>query len=295
MAVLLAQVGGDTTVKSRIQRVIRRSDQDAVDREPRTDEAVVLSAVRKRFGTLTVLEGIDLVVKRGEVVVIIGASGSGKTTLLRCVAGLEPIESGEIRIFGQKAVPAWKSKGHIGFVFQQFNLFPHMTALGNVTLALRKARKLSRGEARRVALDALQQVGLEDKAHCYPSKLSGGQQQRVGIARSLAMDPFVMLFDEPTSALDRELVGEVLVTMKRLAEKGMTMMVVTHELQFASSVADRVIFIDRGQIVESGRPTDVLDHPKHPRTIQFLGAIAPDLEDDRVVDWEAETREVAEK
>ena len=288
-------MGGDTTVKSRIQRVIRRSDQDAVDREPRTDEAVVLSAVRKRFGTLTVLEGIDLVVKRGEVVVIIGASGSGKTTLLRCVAGLEPIESGEIRIFGQKAVPAWKSKGHIGFVFQQFNLFPHMTALGNVTLALRKARKLSRGEARRVALDALQQVGLEDKAHCYPSKLSGGQQQRVGIARSLAMDPFVMLFDEPTSALDRELVGEVLVTMKRLAEKGMTMMVVTHELQFASSVADRVIFIDRGQIVESGRPTDVLDHPKHPRTIQFLGAIAPDLEDDRVVDWEAETREVAEK
>lgn len=271
----------------------RSSTQSELDSDAGNHHAVDARRVSKRFGSALVLENIDLVVQRGEVVVIIGASGSGKTTLLRCIAGLETIESGEIMIFGHPVRRAWQSRGHIGFVFQQFNLFPHRTALGNVTLALRKTRRMRPGAAKQHALEALKQVGLLEKADAHPSKLSGGQQQRVAIARALAMEPYIMLFDEPTSALDRELVAEVLITMKRLAEQGMTMIVVTHELHFASRVADRVVFIDRGQIVEQGRPEQVLEHPQHPRTAQFLGAIAPDLGDEQIIDWEAKT-EVAQ-
>lgn len=238
---------------------------------------VVLRRVHKQFGSLEVLAGVDLEVNEGEVVVIIGPSGSGKTTVLRCLAGLEEIQSGEIYVFGHRVTHVWKLGGEVGFVFQQFNLFPHMTVLQNVTLALRKARGMNREAARKIALEMLDKVGLADKAEARPSQLSGGQQQRVAIARSLAMQPKLMLFDEVTSALDRELVEEVLRTMEQLAEQGMTMVVVTHELSFAEQVADRIVFMDKGQIVEQGPPTQLLHHPQHERTRQFLGKISHDL------------------
>src|SRR6266404_1453363 len=240
-----------------------------------TNGAVVrLEAVRKSFGDNLVLDGIDLEVATGEVLVVVGPSGSSKSTLLRCVNLLEPLDSGRIFFEGEeiarKSADVSRVRQRIGMVFQQFNLFPHLTVLSNVTLAARRIRKLSREDANERAHKLLARVGLENKAHQHPHQLSGGQQQRVAIARALMMEPHMMLFDEVTSALDPELVGEVLVVMRDLARDGMTMMVVTHEMQFAREVGDRVIFMDEGKIVEQGNPADVLDRPKAERTRRFL-------------------------
>jgi ABC-type polar amino acid transport system ATPase subunit len=235
---------------------------------------VRLEGVVKRFGDLTVLDGIDLEVASGEVLVVIGPSGSGKSTLLRCVNRLEPIQAGAIFFEGEeitaKGADVSRLRQRIGIVFQQFNLFPHLKVLDNLTLAARRIKKVPRAEAEARAYELLAQVGLSDKAKQHPHQLSGGQQQRVAIARALMMEPHVMLFDEVTSALDPELVGEVLVVMRDLAESGMTMLVVTHEMQFAREVGDRVVFMDGGKIVEQGAPLDVLDRPKEERTRRFL-------------------------
>jgi polar amino acid transport system ATP-binding protein len=235
---------------------------------------VRLESVRKSFGDNLVLDGIDLSVALGEVLVVIGPSGSGKSTLLRCVNLLEPIQAGRIFLEGEeitrKGANVSAIRQRIGIVFQQFNLFPHLTAIDNLTLAARRIRKMPRREAERRAQELLASVGLEEKAHQHPHQLSGGQQQRVAIARALMMQPHVMLFDEVTSALDPELVGEVLVVMRDLAREGMTMLIVTHEMQFAREVGDRVVFMDGGKIVEEGPPLEVLDHPKEERTQRFL-------------------------
>ena len=235
---------------------------------------VRLEGVRKSFGDNLVLDGIDLSVRQGEVLVIIGRSGSGKSTLLRCVNLLEPIQEGRVFLEGEeitrRGADVSAIRQRIGIVFQQFNLFPHLTALDNLTLAARRIRKMGRGEAERRAHELLASVGLEDKAGQHPHQLSGGQQQRVAIARALMMQPHVMLFDEVTSALDPELVGEVLVVMRDLAREGMTMLIVTHEMQFAREVGDRVVFMDGGKIVEQGVPREVLDNPKDERTQRFL-------------------------
>jgi polar amino acid transport system ATP-binding protein len=249
-------------------------------------EAMIkLEGIHKRFGALEVLKGVDLHVAKGEVVCILGPSGSGKSTFLRCVNLLEPPEQGDIFIEGNDICKgpgtgtgeqSWKLdfvRQRVGIVFQQFNLFPHKTALQNVTLAQEKVLGRSSTEAKAKATELLERVGLGDKLEQYPERLSGGQQQRVAIARALAMDPQVMLFDEVTSALDPELVKEVLDTMRELAEEGMTMIVVTHELGFAREVADRVIFMDGGVIVEEGPPAEVLENPKEERTKQFLGLV----------------------
>jgi ABC-type polar amino acid transport system ATPase subunit len=249
-------------------------------------EAMVsLRGICKRFGELEVLKGVDIEVGRGEVVCVLGPSGSGKSTLLRCVNLLEPPEEGEIFIEGHDickgpgsgtGAESWELdfvRQRVGIVFQQFNLFPHKTALQNVTLAQEKVLGRSKEEARAKATELLERVGLGDKLRQYPETLSGGQQQRVAIARALAMDPHVMLFDEVTSALDPELVKEVLDTMRSLAEEGMTMMVVTHEIGFAREVADRVVFMDGGVIVEEGPPAEVLENPREERTRQFLGLV----------------------
>lgn len=245
--------------------------------------AVELEAVSHSYGKRNVLRSVDLAVAEGEVVVIVGPSGSGKSTLLRCVAGLELIESGEIRIEGvpvQRAMTGRKNRRllkaahairqEVGMVFQDFNLFPHMRVLSNVTLSPKLARGMSRDEASRVAMEHLKHVGMADYSESFPSQLSGGQKQRVAIARALAMRPRIMLFDEVTSALDPELVGEVLRVMRQLASEGMTMLVVTHEMAFANDVADRVVFMDDGVIVEEGTPQQVLTAPKHERTRSFL-------------------------
>lgn len=234
---------------------------------------IQIKSVHKRFGSLEVLKGIDLSIEAGEVVVIIGPSGSGKSTLLRTINRLEPIDSGEIWVDGlpvheHKYVRAIREK--VGMVFQQFNLFPHLTVLRNVMLAPTLVRKQSRQEGKAKALALLTKVGLEEKATAYPGQLSGGQQQRVAIARALAMDPQVMLFDEATSALDPELVGEVLNVMRALAAEGMTMVVVTHEMGFAQEVADRVVFMDGGVIVEENKPSSMFSRPQQVRTQQFL-------------------------
>jgi polar amino acid transport system ATP-binding protein len=235
---------------------------------------VRLEGVRKSFGDNLVLDGIDLSVALGEVLVVIGPSGSGKSTLLRCVNLLEPIQEGRIFLEGDEITARGTDvsavRQRIGIVFQQFNLFPHLTAIDNLTLAARRIKKMPRREAEARAHELLATVGVEEKAHQHPHQLSGGQQQRVAIARALMMNPHVMLFDEVTSALDPELVGEVLVVMRDLARTGMTMLVVTHEMHFARDVGDRVVFMDEGQIVEQGSPTEVLDHPKKERTQQFL-------------------------
>ncbi|MDZ4169841.1 MAG: amino acid ABC transporter ATP-binding protein [Coriobacteriia bacterium] len=242
------------------------------------DQAIVrIKNLHKAFGELEVLKGVDLEVTKGEVVVILGPSGSGKSTLLRCVNRLEESTGGEIW-FEDIEVTAKKTninavRERIGMVFQSFNLFPHLTAKGNVMLAQQKVLKRSKAEAAAKAEEQLRLVGLGDKIDSYPSQLSGGQQQRVAIARALAMDPHVMLFDEATSALDPELVRGVLDVMKLLAKAGMTMMVVTHEMGFARDVADRVVFMDEGVIVEQGSPTEVFDHPTSDRTKDFLGHI----------------------
>jgi polar amino acid transport system ATP-binding protein len=235
---------------------------------------VRLESIRKSFGDNLVLDGVDLSVAAGEVLVVIGPSGSGKSTLLRCVNLLEPLDSGRVLFEGEditrKGTDVSAVRQRIGIVFQQFNLFPHLRVMDNLTLAARRIRKLSKSDAERRAHELLRRVGLEEKARQYPHQLSGGQQQRTAIARALMMDPHVMLFDEVTSALDPELVGEVLVVMRDLARSGMTMLVVTHEMQFAREVGDRVIFMDEGRIVEQGKPTDVLDRPKEERTRRFL-------------------------
>jgi ABC-type polar amino acid transport system ATPase subunit len=235
---------------------------------------VRLEGVTKSFGDNRVLDGIDLSVDTGEVLVIIGPSGSGKSTLLRCVNLLEPVDSGRIFLEGQqitgKGVDVSDVRQRIGIVFQQFNLFPHLKAIDNLTLAARRIRRMRRADAEKRAMVLLRTVGLEEKARQYPHQLSGGQQQRVAIARALMMSPHVMLFDEITSALDPELVGEVLVVMRDLAKTGMTMLVVTHEMQFARDVGDHLVFMDHGRIVEEGKPMDVLDRPKEERTRRFL-------------------------
>ena len=238
------------------------------------DVMISISALRKSFGDLQVLKGIDIDVHRGEKVVVLGPSGSGKSTMLRCINALEVPDSGTITVDGIEVTNRHTNlnrlREHLGMVFQRFNLWPHKTVLENVMLGQMVVSGRSREEAKAKALQMLERVGLASKADDYPVRLSGGQQQRVGIARALAMDPKAILFDEPTSALDPELVGEVLAVMKSLADEGMTMVVVTHEIGFAREVADRVVFMDGGVIVEQGRPEDVLVNPKEERTRAFL-------------------------
>ena len=242
-----------------------------------TDVMVSIQHLSKSFGDTVVLRDVSVDVKRGEVVVVLGPSGSGKSTMLRCINLLEKPTGGHIFIEGVEITGpdtnVDKLREHVGMVFQQFNLFPHLTAKKNVMLAQRKVLKRSNEDAERIALEQLERVGLAERADYLPAQLSGGQQQRVAIARALAMDPHVMLFDEATSALDPELVRGVLDVMRSLAEGGMTMVVVTHEMGFAREVADRVIFMEDGVIVEEGTPAEVFDHPKHERTKDFLGHI----------------------
>jgi ABC-type polar amino acid transport system ATPase subunit len=251
-----------------------RSGAAVVEPARTTAPVVRLEDVHKSFGDNVVLDGIDLTVPAGEALVVIGPSGSGKSTLLRCVNLLEPIDTGRIFFEGEEItgkgvkVPAVRQR--IGIVFQQFNLFPHLRAIDNVTLAARRVGKIQKREAVERGHQLLERVGLADKARSYPHQLSGGQQQRVAIARALMMRPHVMLFDEVTSALDPELVGEVLVVMRDLARDGMTMLVVTHEMQFARDVGDHLIFMDGGKIVEQGDPVEILDRPKAERTRRFL-------------------------
>ena len=274
--------GGNVPAPTR--ETTRESLDDAMKTNGEQSTVLTLSQVGKSFGNLRVLKGIDLKVQRSEVVCLIGPSGSGKSTLLRSMAFLEEYDEGEIRIEGQ--LLGWQDtdKGrrrapqaqinqvrrNVGMVFQQFNLWPHMTALGNVCEALRRVRKLSADEAKKRGMAMLDKVGLAHKAEAYPAQLSGGQQQRVAIARALAMEPHIMLFDEPTSALDPELVGEVLQVMKTLAKEGMTMVVVTHEMGFAAQVADSVIFLDQGEIVARGTPRQIFHNAEQPRLQQFL-------------------------
>ncbi len=241
---------------------------------PDARHAIEVEGLHKSFGEAVVLAGIDIVVDPGEVVCVIGPSGSGKSTLLRCVNRLEEPTAGRILIEGADITDpdadVDELRSRIGMVFQQFNLFPHLSVLDNLTLAQRRVRRRRRRDAEDVARVNLAKVGLSEKVDAFPAHLSGGQQQRVAIARALSMDPDMMLFDEPTSALDPELVGEVLEVMRRLADEGMTMMVVTHEMGFAREVADRVVFMDGGVVVEEGRPSEVLVEPRHERTRRFL-------------------------
>lgn len=232
--------------------------------------------LRKSFGDVEVLKGIDLTIKEKEVVVIIGPSGSGKSTLLRCMNYLEEPTSGKVSVDGivlDGEANINKVREEVGMVFQRFNLFPHMTVLDNIMLAPIKVRHITKAEAEDTARKLLARVGLADKADAYSSQLSGGQQQRVAIARALAMKPKVMLFDEPTSALDPEMVGEVLDVMRKLAEEGMTMVIVTHEMGFAREVGDRLLFVDDGRIIEQGDPKEVFEHPKEERTRLFLSKV----------------------
>ena len=238
---------------------------------------VSIRGLKKAFGDNIVLHDINLDVRRGEKVVVLGPSGSGKSTMLRCINSLEDVTGGTITVDGvaitDPKVDINKVREHLGMVFQRFNLWPHKSVLENVMLAQRVVLGKSEADARARAHELLRMVGLADKAEAYPASLSGGQQQRVAIARALAMEPKVMLFDEPTSALDPELVGEVLSVMTKLAESGMTMIVVTHEIGFAREVADRVIFMDSGAIVEENIPAELFDHPQEPRTQAFLSKV----------------------
>ncbi len=242
-----------------------------------SDDIIVVDDLHKYFGHVQAVKGVDLRLKRGEVVLIVGPSGSGKSTVLRCINHLETPTSGGIYIDGvhleDKKTNINEVRAEVGMVFQQFNLFPHLTVLQNVTIAQEKVRKRSKAEAEKIAMEQLQRVGIPEKAAAYPRQLSGGQQQRVAIARSLAMQPKIMLFDEPTSALDPEMIKEVLDVMLDLAKAGMTMVVVTHEMGFAKAAADRVVFMDDGQIVEIGPPDQIFGTPKHERTQLFLSKI----------------------
>ena len=246
---------------------------------PAADDIMVsIQHLSKSFGDTEVLRDVNIDVKRGEVVVVLGPSGSGKSTMLRCINLLETPTGGHIYIEGEEITGPHtnvdKLREHVGMVFQQFNLFPHLTAKKNVMLAQRQVLKRPADEAERIALEQLRRVGLEDRADFLPSQLSGGQQQRVAIARALALNPDVLFFDEPTSALDPELTRDVLQVIRDLAAERMTMVIVTHEMGFARDVADRVIFMDGGVIVEEGTPEEVFDHPKSDRTKDFLGHIA---------------------
>ncbi|MDD2446266.1 MAG: amino acid ABC transporter ATP-binding protein [Tissierellia bacterium] len=233
--------------------------------------------LNKKFGDLHVLKGINEEIKDGEVVVVIGPSGSGKSTFLRCLNLLEEPTSGEIIVddvsITDKGIDINKQREKMGMVFQQFNLFPHLSVMENITIAPTKVKNMSKKGAEEIAMKLLKRIGLEDKANSYPRKLSGGQQQRIAIIRALAMEPEVMLFDEPTSALDPEMVGEVLDVMKDLAKDGMTMVVVTHEMGFAKEVGDRVLFMDDGLILEQGTPNELFNNPQNPRTQDFLKKI----------------------
>ena len=260
----------------------------AASSKPGTAEYVLEAVeIHKRYGRNEVLRGVSFGVHRGDVKAVLGPSGSGKSTMLRCLALLEPVDAGEVRLEGRRigvretsgrlaALPERvlaKERSEIGMVFQRFNLFPHLTALGNVMIGLTEVRGKSKGEAREIAQTMLARVGLAQRASSYVSELSGGQQQRVAIARALVMNPKVMLFDEPTSALDPELVGEVLAVMEELAREGMTMVVVTHEIGFAKRVADRVIMIDAGAIIEDAPPDQFFGNPQQERTRKFLDAV----------------------
>ena len=244
-----------------------------------TDSNVLIQVenLQKAFGTLRVLDGIDLEICRGDVVVIVGPSGSGKSTFLRCLNRLEETTGGNIYFNGVNItapdVNINKHRQKMGMVFQQFNLFPHLTIMRNLTIGPMKLLKKSKEEAEKKAQELLDRVGLGDRAYSYPNQLSGGQKQRVAIVRALCMEPEVMLFDEPTSALDPEMVGEVLEVMQELAKEGMTMVCVTHEMGFAREVASRVLFIDEGKIMEQGTPDEVFNHPKHPRLQEFLSKV----------------------
>jgi len=261
--------------------------QPMMDSAQWTGNAMPLVQVRglyKRYGQIEVLSGVELGVRKSEVVCLIGPSGSGKSTLLRCIAGLETYDRGDVLIEGEllgyveragvrrtaSSAEVQHVRRHVGMVFQQFNLWPHMSASGNVQEALLRVRGMSRADARALAGEKLEMVGLSHKADAYPSKLSGGQQQRVAIARALAMEPHLMLFDEPTSALDPELVGEVLQVMKQLAREGMTMVIVTHEMGFAAQVADTTVFLDRGTITAIGKPAELFRNGENIRLTQFL-------------------------
>ncbi len=255
---------------------------------PPSDAIVHANAVHKSFGAVEVLKGVSLSVRRGEVVVLIGASGSGKTTFLRCINHLERIDGGEIfvngrlvgyrtdargRLLEERAKVIARQRAEVGFVFQYFNLYPNQSALDNITLGPRKVRDMPREEAEELGRRLLRRVGLEAKADVRPAQLSGGQKQRVAIARALAMQPQLILFDEPTSALDPEMIGEVLAVMRDLAAEGMTMIIVSHEMGFAREVADRVVMMDDGVIVEEGPPGDIFDHPAQERTQAFLAKL----------------------
>ena len=241
------------------------------------DNKIHVTNLKKNFGKLEVLKDISMDITEGEVVVLLGPSGSGKSTFLRCLNQLETATAGQILIDGydvtDKHTDINKVRQNIGMVFQHFNLFNHLNVMDNMTLAPVHLKVTTKDEARKKAMELLTRVGLADKAEAFPSQLSGGQKQRVAIARALAMKPDIMLFDEPTSALDPEMVGEVLAVMKELAKEGMTMVVVTHEIGFAREVADRVVFMEGGYIVEQGTPEEVLAHPKEPRTIDFLSKV----------------------
>lgn len=238
---------------------------------------VIVKGLKKSFHTLNVINGIDMTVKEGEVVCIIGPSGSGKSTFLRCLNKLETATEGTIIVddcdITDKKTDINVVRRNIGMVFQSFNLFSHLTVKKNIMFAPTELKKMTKHEAEQKAMQLLERVGLKEKADAYPHQLSGGQQQRVAIARALAMNPDIMLFDEPTSALDPEMVGEVLAVMKELAAEGMTMIVVTHEMGFAREVADRVVFIDDGVILEEGTPEQIFEHPRSPRTIDFLNKV----------------------
>lgn len=241
------------------------------------ESKISVKGLKKNFGKLQVLKGMDVEIREGEVVCLIGPSGSGKSTFLRCLNRLEDITDGTVVVDGyqisDKSIDINKVRENIGMVFQHFNLFPHLSVLENITMAPVELKKMSKDEADKKAKELLKTVGLEEKADVYPAQLSGGQKQRVAIARALAMNPDIMLFDEPTSALDPEMVGEVLEVMKRLAAEGMTMVVVTHEMGFAKEVADRVVFMSDGKIVEEGDPTELFEHPKSERLVSFLGSM----------------------
>lgn len=255
---------------------VQKDDKTAPENKT-TEPVIKISHVWKYFGQLPALQDVSLQVNAGERLVIIGPSGSGKSTLLRSINRLEEIDKGEILVRGENINDPHKNinmiRRNLGMVFQQFNLFPHKTVLQNLTMAPIRLLKIGKSEAEARSLDLLKKVGISEKANVFPSMLSGGQQQRVAIARALAMQPSIMLFDEPTSALDPEMVGEVLDVMVTLAEEGMTMVCVTHEMGFARTVADRVIFMDQGQIVEAGKPDNLFTSPRHPRLRQFLNQI----------------------
>ena len=241
------------------------------------DTMIKVKNLHKTFGTNQVLKGINTEIKKGEVVVVIGPSGSGKSTFLRCLNLLEEPTSGNIYFKGtditDKKNDIYQMREKLGMVFQNFNLFPNLTVMDNITLSPIKVKKMSKEDARKIGEKLLTDVGLPDKAKAYPQSLSGGQMQRIAIARALAMQPEVMLFDEPTSALDPEMVGEVLSVMQRLAQEGMTMVIVTHEMGFAKEVGDRVLFMDQGVIMEEGTPAQIFDAPQKPRTIDFLAKV----------------------